>query len=74
MLNNREFMKRRIEDAAFNSWLFRKEYEKNLNSFFSLSLAEEYKRKYENLLIKYSCEHSDESENPPTIWYDDFRN
>lgn len=72
MLDDYDFRKRRIEDAAFNKWLFSSVYERNFSSDFTFSLAEEYKRKYEQLLKEHYSRQCDEAENLTTICNDNF--
>lgn len=73
MLDDYDFRKRRIENAAFNKWLFSSVYERNFSSYFTFSLAEEYKRKYEQMLKEHCCKPCDEeAENISTVWNDDL--
>ncbi len=68
MPSNNNFMKKRIDDAAFNRWLFEKVNEKSINSALACSLAEEYKRKYEHLLKEYLNSLNDTAIRPESSW------
>lgn len=60
MQKDRDFLRRRLEEAMFHYWLLKNHSEKNLGEGLSLSLAEEYKKKYIKLMEEYLTLLSDE--------------
>ncbi len=53
MQKDRDFLRRRLEEAIFHYWLLKNYSENNLSDSLSNNLAEDYKRKYIKLMEEY---------------------
>jgi len=60
MQKDRDFLRRRLEEAIFHYWLLKNHSEKNLTDSLSDDLAKEYKKKYTKLMKEYISLFSDE--------------
>lgn len=66
MQKDRDFLKRRLEEAIFHYWLLKNHSEKNHLDELSLKLADDYKKKYEHLMreyLRFFSENYPENEN-----------
>ncbi|MEE1321160.1 MAG: hypothetical protein UHM85_06470 [Acutalibacteraceae bacterium] len=53
MQKDRDFLRRRLEEAIFHYWLLKNHSEKNPGYELSADLADDYKKKYEHLIREY---------------------
>ncbi|MBQ8502773.1 MAG: hypothetical protein IJ491_00650 [Clostridia bacterium] len=68
MQTEKDFLKRRLEEAIFHFWLLKKHSEKMPEAELSISLAEEYRKKYVHLMKEYLRLFGEEYMNENFVW------